>query len=73
MREGMIQGREQGLAHERALLQRMAASSLGEDTAERLGKVLTGMADPERLAEVGEWLVLRNFTSVAYCFDRNLK
>ena len=57
MREGMMQGREQGLAHERALLRRMAASRFGRDTAERLGAVLAGIPDPERLAEVGEWLV----------------
>ena len=65
MREGMMQGREQGieqglergLAHERALLRRMAASRFGTDTAERLGAVLAAIADPERMAEVGEWLV----------------
>ena len=61
MREGMMQGRaqgiERGLAHERALLRRMAASRFGTDTAERLGAVLAGIPDPERLAEVGEWLV----------------
>ena len=50
-------GREQGLAHERALLRRMAALRFGADTAERLEEVLAGVADPERLAEAGEWLV----------------
>ena len=53
MREGI----EQGLAHERALLRRMAASQFGADIAERLSEMLAGIADPERLAEVGEWLV----------------
>ena len=61
MREGLEQGIEQGfergLAHERALLRRMAASRFGADTAERLSEVLADIADPERLAEVGEWLV----------------
>ena len=61
MREGMMQGREQGLeqglAHERTLLRRMAASRFGTDTAERLGAVLAGIPDPERLAGVGERLV----------------
>ena len=61
MREGMMQGREQGLeqglAHERALLRRQAATRFGTDTAERLEAVLAGIPDPERLAEVGEWLV----------------
>ena len=55
--EGRQEGLEQGLAHERALLRRQAASRFGRDTAERLGAVLAGIPDPERLAEVGEWLV----------------
>ena len=54
---GIERGIEQGLAHERALLRRMAASRFGADTAEHLSGVLAGIADPERLAEVGEWLV----------------
>ena len=57
LREGIERGIEQGLAHERALLRRMAASRFGADTAEHLSGVLAGIADPERLAEVGEWLV----------------
>ena len=36
---------------------RMAASRFGTDTAERLSTVLADVADPERLAEVGESLV----------------
>ena len=55
--QGLKQGREQGLAHERALLRRMAASRFGPETAERLALALEGIADPERLGEVGEWLV----------------
>ena len=57
MREGIERGIEQGRAEERALLCRQAASRFGADTAERLSGVLAGIADPERLAEVGEWLV----------------
>ena len=57
IRQGREQGREQGLAHERALLHRQAASRFGADTAERMAAVLAGISDPERLAEVGEWLV----------------
>ena len=57
IREGREQGIEQGLAHERPLLRRQAASRFGTDTAEWLGTVLASIADPERLAEVGEWLV----------------
>ena len=55
--QGIEQGVEQGLAHERALLRRLAASRFGAETAERLSGVLAGIADPEGLAEVGEWLV----------------
>ena len=55
--QGVRKGIEQGLEHERALLRRLAASRFGEETAERLSGVLTGIADPEGLAEVGEWLV----------------
>lgn len=56
-RQLIREGREQGLAHERALLRRMAALRFGADTAERLEEVLAGVSDPERLAEAGEWLV----------------
>ena len=56
-RQLIREGREQGLAHERALLRRMAALRFGADTAGRLEEVLAGVADPERLAEAGEWLV----------------
>ena len=56
-RKGREQGREQGLEHERALLQRMAASRFGAGVAERLAEVLARIADPDRLVEVGDWLV----------------
>ena len=55
--QGLREGIEQGRAEERTLLERMAASRFGTDTAERLSSVLADVADPERLAEVGEWLV----------------
>ena len=55
--QGMKEGIEQGLAHERALLLRLAASRFGAETAERLSGVLAGIPDPAGLAEVGEWLV----------------
>ena len=54
---GVEQGIEQGRAEERALLRRMAASRFGKDIAERLSVALVDITDPERLAEVGEWLV----------------
>ena len=56
-REGHEQGVREGIEHERALLCRLAASRFGAETAERLSGVLAGIADPEGLAEVGEWLV----------------
>ena len=57
LEQGIERGVEQGLAHERALLRRLAASRFGAETAERLSGVLAGIADPEGLVEVGEWLV----------------
>ena len=57
LREGREQGLREGIERERALLARMAASRFGTDTSERLSSLLAGIADPERLAEVGEWLV----------------
>ena len=56
-KQWLQQGVEQGLAHERALLRRLATSRFGAQTAERLSGVLADIADPEDLAEVGEWLV----------------
>jgi len=57
LERGITQGLEQGLAHERALLRRMAASRFGVETAERLSDAIADATNPERLAEVGEWLV----------------
>ena len=57
LERGLEQGLERGLAHERELLRRQAALRFGAGTAERLAEGLAGVADPERLAEVGEWLV----------------
>ena len=56
-KQWLREGIEQGLAHERALLRRQVASRFGAQTAERLSGVLARIADPEALAEVGEWLV----------------
>ena len=57
LQKGIKQGIEQGIEHERALLCRQAVSRFGEETAEHLSGVLARIADPEGLAEVGEWLV----------------
>ena len=57
LREGLEQGLEQGVEQQRALLCRMAASRFGADTSARLAELLAPIADPERLAEVGDLLV----------------
>ena len=57
LKEGREQGLEQGLEHERALLCRMTASRFGVATAERVAELLAPITAPERLVEVGDWLV----------------
>ena len=55
--EGREQGRAQGVDQQRALLCRLAAARFDAETAARLADLLAPIADPERLAEVGDWLV----------------
>ena len=59
--EGIRRGREEGVRRgrdeERALLLRQAARRFGADTAEALGRLLEGVDDADRLAEVGEMIV----------------
>lgn len=57
MEQGMEQGLERGRAEERALLCRQASRRFGAGTAERLAEFLDEVDDPERLAEVGDWIV----------------
>ena len=47
------EGREQG----RALLCRLAARKFDDDAARRLAAVLAEVVDPERLAQVGDWII----------------
>ncbi len=54
---GKAEGEAKALARERALLERMVALRFGGDTAKRFGVLLAGVSDPERLDEVGEWLI----------------
>ena len=68
-REGLEQGIEQGLergrelglergrAEERALLCRQASRKFDAETAELLSGLLDRFSDPERLAEVGDWII----------------
>ena len=51
------QGRAEGIEHERALLRRLAERKFGEDTANRVAPLLAGIGEPERLADVGEWII----------------
>ena len=59
--QGLAEGREQGLTQgvdqQRALLCRQAAARFDAETAARLADLLAPISDPERLAEVGDWLV----------------
>ena len=61
LEQGLEQGREQGLeqgrSEERALLCRLAARKFDAGTAQRLAAALAEVADPERLAEVGDWII----------------
>ena len=53
-RQWFEEGREQG---QRALLRRQAAWKFDAETAERLSELLDGLSNPERLVEVGEWII----------------
>ena len=65
LERGLEQGREQGIelglergrAEERALLCRLASRRFGAETGERLSGLLGRLTDPERLAEVGDWVI----------------
>ena len=55
--QGRVQGIEQGRNEERALLCRQAARKFGGDASERLTAALAGVTDPDRLAQVGDWII----------------
>ena len=50
-------GIEQGRDEERALLCRLAARKFDAAAAEGLAAALAGVADPERLGRVGDWII----------------
>ena len=56
-RKAREQGLSQGVDQQRALLCRLAAARFDADAGARLADLLAPIADPERLAEVGDWLV----------------
>ena len=55
--QGIEQGIEQGRHEERALLCRLAARKFGGDASDRLAAALAGVTEPERLAQVGDWII----------------
>lgn len=57
-RDGVRQGFEEGRIRERALLvRRFATRKFGTETAERLTRILEGMADADRIDEVFDAIV----------------
>ena len=59
--EGLTQGRAEGLAagreEERRLLLDQVARKFGQAPARRLAAMLAGVDDPDRLREVGGWII----------------
>ncbi len=51
------QGRAEGVEQERALLLRQTERKFGADTAGRAAPLLAGIGEPERLADVGDWII----------------
>ncbi len=56
--EGRREGRQEALAGERRLLLRQARIRFGEALAGSLAALLEGIADANRLEEIGEWLLV---------------
>ena len=52
--EGRVEGRVEGHAE---IMRRVAARKFGAETAQRLAERLAHVRDPERVVEVGDWLV----------------
>ena len=57
LEQGREEGREEGMASERALLARQASSRFGGAAGEEMAAAVAVVSDPERLADVGEWIV----------------
>ena len=55
--QGIEQGIERGRSEERRLLCRQAARKFDTETAPRLAALLDRLSDPERLAQVGDWII----------------
>ena len=52
--KGQAEGRVEGHAE---IVRRVAARKFGAETAQRLAERLAHVPDPERVVEVGDWLV----------------
>lgn len=57
LEQGRAEGLDRGLEHERALLRRLAALRFGVGIEVHFAFMLARIADPERLAEVGEGII----------------
>ena len=57
MKRGMERGEARARADERRRLCRQAGRKFGDQAAERLSALIRGVTDPERLAEVGDWII----------------
>ena len=55
--EGLAEGLAESIARQRTLLCRQASRRFGEETAVPLSARLARIDNPERLAEVGDWIV----------------
>ena len=53
----LAEGRAQARADERALLCQLAGRKFGGQAAARLSAQIEGETDPQRLAEVGDWII----------------
>ena len=56
-RQGRMEGMAEGMERERALLLRQVRRRFGADVSEALSGLIKGMEDPDRLTEVGDWVV----------------
>ncbi len=57
LEQGRAQGLEQGRVEERALLCRQAARKFDAAAGQQLAAALAEVADPDRLAQVGDWII----------------
>ena len=55
--QGRKEGHREGIAQGIEVVCRMAARKFAAETAPRLSALLEGETDPERLAQVGEWII----------------